>query len=382
MALPGPLDGVRVLDLSQIVAGPACTRVLADLGADVIKIESPNGDLSRTVPPFVEGVGALFAQLNAGKQSVCIDIRTPEGTDLVLRLAERSDIFVENYRPGALDGRGLGYDALAVRNPRLVYLSISGFGQEGPWAARRGHAPLLHAEAGTMEVAARVRRGEPVPEVHQHADLYSGFFGVGAVCAALFQRERTGAGQHLDLSLAEALLYASDQVAIDLVDADGPREFDTWTYPVVTLESGETVCLVGNPLRLFDRWMAALGAQPSHPRPTDEHGARTAVEQAAAAAFTDVATLQAALTDHGLVAAVVQPAAALLASEWAAHRSVLGLAAAGVRVPAAPWRSSGASIGIRGQAPALGADTAPVLEELLGLTAEDVEALMDAGVVR
>src|SRR3954453_9377657 len=141
MSLPGPLDGVRVLDLSQIVAGPACTRVLADLGADVIKMRSPKGELSRAVPPFVEEVGALYAQLNAGKRSMCIDIRTPEGTDLVARLAERSDIFVENYRPGALAGRGLGYASLGARNPGLVYLSVSGFGQEGPWAARRGHAP-------------------------------------------------------------------------------------------------------------------------------------------------------------------------------------------------------------------------------------------------
>src|SRR5215218_10111353 len=294
MVLTGPLDGVRVLDLSQIVAGPACTRVLADLGADVVKIESPTGDLSRSVPPAVDGIGALFAQLNAGKRSVCIDIRRADGVALVARLVECGDVLVENYRPGALEGRGLGYEALAARNPRLVYLSISGFGQDGPWAARRGHAPLLHAEAGTMEVAARVRGTRPVPEVHQHADLYSGYLAVGAVCAALFQRDRTGTGQHLDLSLAEALLYASDQVAIDLVGADGPREFDTWTYPVVTVESGEVVCLVGNPLRLFDRLISALGGSPPDPPPTDDHAARAVVEKAAAA-YPDAASLQAAL---------------------------------------------------------------------------------------
>src|SRR5262245_20672297 len=277
MQLPRPLDGIRVLDLSQIVAGPACTRVLADLGADVIKVESPNGDMSRTVPPFVEGVGALFAQLNAGKRNVSIDIRQDEGAQLVGHLAERSDVLVENYRPGALARHGLGYDTLAARQPRLIYVSISGFGQDGPWAARRGHAPLLHAEAGTMEVAARLRGTEPVPEVHQHADLYSGFLATGAVCAALFQRERTGAGQHVDLALAEAFLYASDQIAIDLVGADGPREFDTWTYAVATLESGETVCLVGNPLRLFDRWMTALGAVPPDTPPADEQTARALV---------------------------------------------------------------------------------------------------------
>ena len=151
-------------------------------------------------------------------------------------------------------------------------------------------------------------RGQPpVPEVHQHADLYSGYFGVSAVCAALYQRERTGAGQHLDVALAEVLLYASDQVVMDLLHYDGPREFDTWTYPVVTLESGETVCLVGNPLRLYGRWMTALGAEPGAP-PADEH---TASEKVAAAVrrFADAAAVQAALAADGLVPG--QPALAV-----------------------------------------------------------------------
>ena len=378
MTPPRPLDGVRVLDLSQIVAGPVCTRVLADLGADVIKVEAPTGDLSRTVPPAVDGVGALFAQLNAGKRSTCIDIRTSGGAELVAALAEHSDVLVENYRPGALSGRGLGYTELAVRQPRLIYLSISGFGQEGPWATRRAHAPLLHAEAGTMEAAARLRGTDPVPEIHQHADLYSGFLAVSAVCAALFQRERTGVGQHIDLALAEALLYASDQVAIDLVGSGPPREFDTWTYAVATLENGERVCLIGNPLRLFDRWMAALGSPHAGAPPADEDTARVTVARSAAA-FPDFVSLQAALAEHGLVCAVVQPAASLLESEWATQRSVLGFAAPGVRVPAAPWRSSHATVGITGPAPELGAHTRAVLTELLGLTDDDIADLANTG---
>src|ERR1700722_12491619 len=168
MPLPRPLEGVRVLDLSQIIAGPACSRVLADLGADVVKIESPAGDLCRTVPPIIDGIGALYAQMNAGKRHLCVDIRSPGGAELVARLAERSDVLVENFRPGALRARGLGYEALAARNPRLIYLSISGFGQQGVWSERRAHAPLLHGEGGTMEVAARLRGMAPVPEVHQH----------------------------------------------------------------------------------------------------------------------------------------------------------------------------------------------------------------------
>jgi crotonobetainyl-CoA:carnitine CoA-transferase CaiB-like acyl-CoA transferase len=381
MMPPRPLEGLRVLDISQIVAGPACGRLVADLGADVIKLESPDGDLARTVPPSVEGVGALYAQFNAGKRHVCIDIRAPEGAELVACLADRCDVLIENFRPGALAGRGLGYDRLAARNPRLIYLSISGFGQDGPWSDRRGHAPLLHAEGGTMEVAARLRGAYPVPEVHQHADLYSGYLGVSAICAALYQREKTGAGQHLDLALAEALLYSSDQVVIDLLAYDGPREFDTWTYPVVTLSNGEVVCLIGNPVRSFARWMAALDPEEAIEAPADEESARAAIAKAASR-FPDASSLQAALAAHRIASAVVQPATRLLETEWAAHRGVLAYASPGVAVPAAPWRSSGATIGLAGLAAGIGEHTNEVLTELLELPSSDVDALREAGVIR
>jgi CoA:oxalate CoA-transferase len=379
--LPRPLDGVRVLEFSQIVAGPACGRLLADLGAAVIKVESPNGDLGRSVPPDVEGVGALYAQFNAGKRHICLDIRTPQGADLAGALAERCDVVLENFRPGALAAHGLGYDQLSERNPALIYLSISGFGQSGPWSDRRGHAPLLHAEGGTMEVAARLHGGPSRPEVHQHADLYSGYLGVSAVCAALYQRDRTGRGQHLDLALAEALLYASDQVVLDLLAYDGRREFDTWTYPVVTLVNGDVVCLIGNPLRLFDRWMAALGADPGSTPPLDERAASASIVEAAAR-FPDAHSLQAALAGHRLVSAVVQPATRLLQSDWAVERGVLAEASPGVRVPAAPWRSTGATIGLAGATGRIGEHTSEVLSELLGLDDGDLEDLRRSGAIR
>ena len=379
MPPPRPLEGVRVLDLSQIIAGPACGRLLADMGAEVVKVESPHGDLCRTVPPHVNGIGALYAQMNAGKRHVCADIRMPAGAGLVARLAAQCDVVIENFRPGVLAARGLGYAELAERNPRLVYLSISGFGQTGTWSERRAHAPLLHAEGGTIEAAARLRGQPPVPEVHQHADLYSGYFGVSAVCAALYQRERTGVGQHLDVALAEVLLYASDQVVMDLLDYDGPREFDTWTYPVVTLDSGETVCLVGNPLRLYGRWMTSLGAEPGV-MPADERDASVRVAQAARC-FADADTLRAALAVGGLVCTVVQPSTTLLASEWAQERQVLGLAAPGIRAPASPWRSSAAEIRIAGPATEVGADTRRVLRELLDMSEPEIGALATSGAI-
>jgi crotonobetainyl-CoA:carnitine CoA-transferase CaiB-like acyl-CoA transferase len=375
VAPPGPLDDIRVLDLTQIVAGPLCGRVLADLGADVVKVEAPGGDLCRAVPPVIDGVGALYAHMNAGKRSACIDIRAAGGAELVARLAERSDVLLENFRPAALNGRGLGYGQLRTRNPRLVYCSISGFGQDGPWVERRGHAPRLHAEGGTIEVAARLRRAPPVTEVQQHADVYSGLVAVGAVCAALYQRERTGVGQHLDVAIAEALVYASDHVAIDLLHYDGPREFDTWTYPIVALASGEVVCLFGNPLKLFDRWMAALGGDDGGAAPADEDEAGRRVRDAAAARFSTAADLQAALEAGGVGSGVVQPVTDLAESEWAVARGLLTVGAPGVRVPAAPWRSSAATIGTARPAAPLGAHTREVLAEGLGLDDDEIDAL-------
>jgi CoA:oxalate CoA-transferase len=381
VVLPRPLDGVRVLEFSQIVAGPACGRLLADLGAEVIKVESPSGDLARSVPPEIEGVSALYAQFNAGKRHVCVDIRSARGGEVATALADRSDVLLENFRPGALADHGLGYRRLSERNPRLIYLSISGFGQAGPWSERRAHAPLLHAEGGPMEAGSRLRGAAPQPEIYQHADLYSGYFGVSAVCAALYQRDRTGRGQHLDLALAEALLYASDQVVIDLLAYQGRREFDTWTYPVVTTANGEVVCLIGNPLRLFDRWMTALGAQPGPTPPLDEQSAKASILEAAAR-FPDALSLQAALAEHRLISAVVQPATRLLESEWAISRGVLAEASPGVRVPAAAWRSTGATIGVAGTAGKIGEHTTDVLTDVLGLADDQIEELRNSGAVR
>ena len=379
MPAPGPLDGVVVLDLTRIVAGPICGRVLADLGADVIKIEPPEGDLSRRVPPIVDGIGALFAQMNAGKRNVCIDVRAPGGAELVRDLARRADVFIENFRPAALSGRGLGYDTLRADNRGLIYCSITGFGQTGPMTERRAHAPMAHAEFGTIETAARLRGAEPVTEVFQHADLYSGIFGVGAICAALYQRERTGRGQHLDIALAEVVSYVNDHAAIDLRGWDGERDFDTWAYPIVATGDGQRVCLVGNGLRMFSAFMSALGGSTGGDQPADEQAAIEYLRDAAGR-FATADELLAAVRGAGLAAAPIRPFTDLAASEWAAYRGLLAEAAPGVRTPAAPWRSSDAAIGLRRRAGALGEDTDAVLAEVLGLGPDDLARLRAEGV--
>src|SRR6266480_3528707 len=145
---PEPLDGVRVLDVSRVLSGPSCGKALADLGADVIKVEPPEGDITRTAQPRVGGLPVYFAQQNCGKRCISVDLRLEAGRELVAALAAASDVLLENFRPGVLDRLELGYSAIRARNPRVVYCSITGYGQDGPMANRRAYAPVMHAELG------------------------------------------------------------------------------------------------------------------------------------------------------------------------------------------------------------------------------------------
>src|SRR4029077_8562924 len=179
-----PLAGIRVLDLSRVLSGPSCGKALADLGADVIKVEPPEGDLTRTAQPRVGGFPVYFAQQNCGKRCVSVDLRLEAARELIADLATASDIVLENFRPGVLDRLGLGYTTIRARNPNVVYCSITGYGQQGPMAARRAYAPVMHAELGFMECAARRFGAEPRAEAVSHADLYAGLQATVGILAA------------------------------------------------------------------------------------------------------------------------------------------------------------------------------------------------------
>jgi crotonobetainyl-CoA:carnitine CoA-transferase CaiB-like acyl-CoA transferase len=374
-----PLEGVREHDLTQVVSGPICGRALADLGADVIKIESPAGDVSRTVDPAVGGKSLYFTHLNAGKRDVCIDVRTAPGADLVARLAERSDVLLENFRPGALARRGLGATDLMDRNPRLVYCSVSGWGQHGPWAQRRAYAPLVHAEAGRMELASRLRGTPPQQEVHVHGDVYPGLVAVSAVLAALYQREHTGRGQHLDIAMAEVLVYTDEWSSTDLAGYPPERSFDIWTHPVATVADGTGVALVGNPARQFDQWVDALSEAPIARHGSDD--AALAIVRELVAAVADFATLEARLEHHPMLVAELRSVAELAATPWAREREVFAEIEPGARVAAAPFRSAHAHIGVRGPAPRKGQHTRATLAELLGLGDPALDALEATGAI-
>jgi CoA:oxalate CoA-transferase len=384
-AKPRPLDGVRVLDLSEVVAGPVVGRMLTDLGADVIKLERPSGDTTRIVAPDVNGQSVYFTQLNAGKRNICLDIHQPDAAALIARLAERADVLIENFRPGVLDKHGLGPRELRERNPRLIYCSISGWGQTGPWAQRRAYAPLIHAETGLLELSARLRRRPPEQEVHVHADLNTGFFALSAILAALYQRNATGDGQHLDVAMAEVAAYTDDWAAVDSVGAGADRFFDIWNHPVVQLGDGTHATLVGNRSRMFERFVDAMGGDSAaivgDARLADEasrESHRALVDdilQRHAANVADFADLEARFAADGLMTAALRSVAELSATPWAVERDAFREVEPGVRLPAAPWRSDGATIGVRGTAARRGADTEAVLREVLDLDDDEIERL-------
>ncbi len=201
-----PLSGLRVLDLSRLLPGPFATMVLADLGADVVKVEEPGGgDWLRGMPPLADGESGAFHALNRNKRSIAIDLRTPEGVGVLLRLARRADAVVESFRPGVLDRLGVGYGALRRENPRIVLCSISGYGQDGPYAQRAGHDLDYCAIAGVL--AANGTPERPAAMGVQVADVAGGAWPAAAgVLAALLGRDRTGEGAHVDVSMTEGAL--------------------------------------------------------------------------------------------------------------------------------------------------------------------------------
>jgi formyl-CoA transferase len=199
----GALDGIRVLDVTQVMAGPFCTMLLADFGADVIKIEPPAGDSTRTMPGAVGTDSPSFNAVNRGKRSLVLNLKTAEGRDTLKRLAGTADILVENYRPGVLAALGLDYESLRAVNPRLIYASISGYGQTGPDSRKGGFDLVAQGISGIMSITGDAG-GPPVKAGIPLTDLGAGLFALIGILAALEHRHRNGAGQHIDTSLVDA----------------------------------------------------------------------------------------------------------------------------------------------------------------------------------
>ena len=389
-----PLAGVRVLDFSRVLAGPHCGRLLTDLGADVIKVEPPQGDLTRFATIRVNSLATYFIQQNVGKRNISLDLSKPEATELLLRCIPHVDVVLENFRPGVMARMGLGYERLAEHNPRIVYGSISGWGQDGPWRDRPAYAPTVHAEMGWLELDARAAGRTPTHMPFSHADVYSGIHATVGILAALFQREHTGRGQHVDVAMGEVLLSSNEHLASEFVEwREDPHPFDR-ASPIFRTRGG-WVTVSGDPIPrgAFQSWCRAMGRDDlaDDPRFGDD-AARTAhrgelmhVLQEWILTFDDLPSLEAALQKGRLVLGEVRTITDAASSEWVAARgAVVEVSDRGegtIKVPNTPWRFSGARSGVHGRPAYRGEHNREVFSELAGASEAELDALEAAEVL-
>ncbi len=383
----GPLSGVRVLDFSRVVAGPLCGRILADQGAEVIKIEPPKPDMTRTAPPIIDGFSAYYTHVNAGKLGVSADLADTEMAELLARLAESADIVLENFRPGVLARYGLGAEQLRKKNPRLIYCSISGYGQTGPWSTRRAFAPVVHGEAGLLASSARLHDAPVRQEAMSQADIQSGLMAMIAISTALFDRERTGSGQHLDISLAEVSVYTNEFSAPELSGQTGPATYAGAASLMLTLGDGTVIATQGNPSDNFRQWVRAMKRpelldDPRFARHVARLEHRAEVEEVLldfARGFDSFEAFHAAVDPHRIAVGVVRTVVELAETDWAQHRELVSEPVEGLRFPRTPYRSTRSEIGARQRAPRRGEHNREIFARLLGLTDADLASLEARG---
>lgn len=288
-----PLTGLRVLDFSRVLAGPYATRMLSDLGADVLKVEPPEGDMTRHFGKLPEGVSGYYLQNNLGKRNISIDLKAEGARALILELVAKADLVVENFRPGIMEKFGIGWADLSAVNPKLVMVSISGFGQDGPERKRAAFAPIIHAESGLLARQARTTGNPPSDIAFSMADTYSSLHGLVGALAALTMAERTGKGQHVDIAMIN-VMHATDDYAPYILDGVWPlgNESHVWDAP-----EGKQILVSGELKWLWHLYSNQAGLTADTPRGADLKTKITARRAKLAERFTSHETFQ-ALTDE------------------------------------------------------------------------------------
>ncbi len=374
-----PLSGVRVVELARILAGPWAGQVLADLGADVIKVEAPEGDDTRRWgPPFIDREGdrsaAYFHAANRGKRSVVADFRTPEGQAFVRELVRDADILIENFKVGGLAKYGLDWDSLREVNPRLIYCSITGFGQDGPYAHRAGYDYIIQGMSGLMSVTGEPD-GQPQKVGVAVVDVFTGVYAATACLAALHQRATTGLGQHIDMALFDvATAIMANQAMNYLASGVAPRRMgnahpNIVPYSVFDCADGWIIIATGNDSQ-FWRLCTILGLSELSDKPefltnADRiaHRADLTARLTAATRTWSKADLLAACETHGVPAGPINDMAEVFADPQIVARG-MQIAPGGVPGVRSPIVMSGADLALDRPSPRLGEHDAGVRDEL------------------
>jgi CoA:oxalate CoA-transferase len=382
--LPYPLDDIRVLDLSRVLSGPFVGRILADLGADVLKVEPPEGDVSRFWGRGDDGLSGFFIQQNVGKRCITVDLKAGRATELILQLVKRSDVVIENFRPGVLSRLGLDYDHLAAVNSAIVLLSITGFGQSGPLAQRPAYAPVIHAESGLMSRQAHFDDAPISDLMLAIGDTLAGLHGLVGIFAALHLRDRTGAGQHVDIAMLDSML-ATDDYAHHALDKSPIRRLrsDVW-------DSRTGPILLAGEFRWIWRQLSTVHGLIDGIAEGADLDVKIQSRRAAVASwvtsFQSRAELVAALEVAQIASASVEDFMSVFDTDHARDRGCYSELPGDQSTPArrvvqTPYRFSAAASGARDFAARQGEHNVSALVDWLGVSPDDIAELTTSGVV-
>jgi crotonobetainyl-CoA:carnitine CoA-transferase CaiB-like acyl-CoA transferase len=378
--------GLRVLDFSTTIAGPHCTRMLADMGAEVIKIETAEGDMMRTRPPLRSACSTTFGQLNVGKKSLVLDLKSPKGVEVVRRMVAGVDVLVENFRPGVMRRLKLDYASLGELNPKLIYCSISGYGQTGPSAELPAYAPVIHAASGYEMAHLAYQPGRSRPDYCgiYHADVLTGVYAFGAISAALYQRAGSSRGQHIDVSMLESMLSLTLnelQLSQFKVKATQRPMFG----PIATSDGYVMVAIASE--KTFQSLMQVIGhpewvSDPRFAKYSDRRenwvNLMEGVEAWSCAVTTEKCLT--ALNEHGVPSSAYRTVSEALRDPQIAHRGALAEVEDGggtFKVLNLPFRMSGATVAAGKRMSTLGEHTLAFLRET-GLSEDEIAGFAGA----
>ena len=397
--MSGPLEDIRILDLSWVLAGPFCTMNLSDLGAEVIKLERPNvGDLARGNAPFIDGESSYFMSINRGKKSITIDLQTEKGKEIFLKLIGKVDVIVENFVPGTMKRLGLDYDTVKEYNPRIIYASLSGFGQSGPHAQNRALDVIIQAAGGLMSITGETD-GPPVKPGASIGDLTAGLFtGIG-ILSALHERERSGKGQYIDISMLDCQLSILENAfARYFATGEIPKRLGTRHAVFTPFQAFETkdgyivIAMVGGARNQWPLFCAIIGHLELMDDERYQTGAsRTEYYDELAPILNEVLKTKTTnewikeLSEVGIPCGPINNIADVAADPQVAYRNMI------IDVPHAklgkvkmintPVKLSRTPGGVEASAPELGQNTGEILQNLLGLTNDEINGLSELGII-